>query len=132
MVHSFAPQGGFEFGADFVLQKIFQPVAAGGEFGARRRVAVRKFFHQPHGAEREAVGEMFVFAPAKNEFRAAAADIQQQQRRLRQFRVGRHALKHPFGLLPAGDDFNFQSRLRARWRRSNRRDSPRRARRWWR
>ena len=52
--------------------------------------------------------EMFVLALAENEFRAPAADVQQQQRRLRQFRVGGHALKHPFGLLLAGNDFDFE------------------------
>ena len=49
---SFAAQRGFEFGADFGLQEIFQPVAAGSEFTARRRVAVRKFFKQSHRTER--------------------------------------------------------------------------------
>jgi len=94
------------------MQKFFDPVAAGGEFGARRRIAVREFLQEPHGAEREAVREMRAFALAQNEFRAAAANVQQQQRRLGQFRVGGHALKHPRGLLPAGNDFHLQFRCR--------------------
>src|ERR1035437_5054496 len=54
---SFAAQRGFEFGADFTLQEIFQPVAAGSEFTTRRWVAVRKSFQQSHRTERETVRE---------------------------------------------------------------------------
>jgi hypothetical protein len=47
--------------------------------------------------------------PTHNEFRAAAAHVEQQQRVSRQFRIGRHALKHPLGLPRAGDDFGLQA-----------------------
>ena len=67
-----------------------------------------KFLQEPHGAERETVREMLVFAPAKNEFRAAAADVQQQQRRPGQFRVGGHTLKRQLRFARAGNDFHFQ------------------------
>ncbi len=81
---------------------------AGGEFAARGRVAVREFFEQANRAEREAVGEMFLIALTEDKFCAAAADIKQEQWSLRQFRVGRHASKRPFGLLIARNDFDFQ------------------------
>ena len=73
---------------------------------------MRHFFHQANGAERKAVLKMFALALAEDEFRAAAPDVQQQQRQLRQFRIGRHTLERPFGLLIAGDDLHFQRRGR--------------------
>ena len=53
---------------------------------------------------------MFVFALAQNEFRAAAADIQEQQRLRRKSEIRRDAAEGPFGFFFAGDDFNLHSR----------------------
>jgi hypothetical protein len=67
---------------------------------------------------------------AQNEFRAAAADVQQQQRLPGQFRVGGHALKRPSGLR-APEMISTFSRTRASMAVKSS-GSPRRARRWWR
>src|SRR5207245_7608318 len=65
---------GFEFGADYFLQEVFQPLAAGGEFFGLRRVAEREFFQETDGAEGKTAAKMFVLALADYEFGAAAAD----------------------------------------------------------
>ena len=67
------------------------------------------FLHQPDGTERETVAEMLMFASAKNKFGAAAANIHEQKRCLRQERIGRYALKCQFRFAVAGNDFDFQT-----------------------
>ena len=98
------------FGCTSVFKNVFSQSRHVGQFFRLRRIAVRNFFHQPHRAERKTFLKMFVLALAQNEFRAAAADIEKQQRLRRQLRIGGHAMKRPLGFLFAGNDFHFQAR----------------------
>jgi len=106
----FAPERRFKLRANRFIQKFFQPRAARGQLAGGWRIAGRKFFQEPHRAEGITFGEMLLPAPAQNEFRAAATDVNQEQRLLRQFWIGGHALKCPCGLLFAGNDFHLQAR----------------------
>jgi len=93
----------------FPLEETLQPLAAGSQFGWLGWVAARDCLQQPHAAEREAVPQKIVPAPTENQLGAAAANIQQQQRRLRQLRVSGHSRKPPGRLLLARNDFDLQS-----------------------
>ena len=102
-------QGWFEQRPDLGVKQVLHPVAASEKFSLCRWVADGKFLHESHRAERKAVGKSLFCAVAENEFRAAAADIEQQQWMFRQFRVRGHALKRPVRLAGAGDDFRGQT-----------------------
>ena len=79
-------------------------------FGVGGWIGVRQVFQQTHRAESVTVTKPLAVAFAENEFRAAAADVHNQQRLTGEKRVRRDAAKRPVRLLLAGNDFDRQSR----------------------
>src|SRR5215472_12999728 len=65
----FALQNRFKLRANFLFQKLFHPITAFGKFLGRWRISVRKFLHEPDGANGETARETFVTAVADDEFR---------------------------------------------------------------
>ena len=104
----FMPQYRVQERPDLGLEQISHPVTAGAKFRLGWGVGRRKLLQQPHRAEAKTVGESFFPAMTENEFRATAADIQNQERRGCQRCVGGHAAKNPVRLACPGDDFGFK------------------------
>src|SRR5947208_5808761 len=104
------PQLGLNDWTDLVLQELALPGAARLPLCAGVRIGVGQLFQQPDRAERETVTKLLTVAFPENEFRAAAADIDDEQRLAGKNRVRDDTAKYPIGLLFAGDDFDRQSR----------------------
>jgi hypothetical protein len=97
-------------GFDVLFQETSQPFPQGRQLGFLRRIARRKFLQQPHRAQRKAVAKMLFVAVTQNELRAAAARVENQQRKFRQRGIRRHPVKRPVRLLFTRDDFHLQTR----------------------
>ena len=107
------PQGGFERRDDLLFQKFPQNRAAAAQRVQPRRIARPQLLQQPDGAERVTAAKPGNGVFTDDEFRAAAAHIEDQHGQPRQFRIAGHAAKDPFGLLLPGEYLDGQSRFPA-------------------